>query len=167
MGAGKTSVGRKLANYLKIDFFDADEEVKKAAGCSIQNIFEIYGEAKFRKLEEKVICRLLTQGSRVIATGGGAYLNPRIRNEITEQGFSIWLKASLDILVQRTNGRSGRPLLKNKNSREILDHLIKKRHPIYSKADLTIETSNESVCQTLNAIIDELRNRSFPSVGDP
>ncbi len=153
MGAGKTSIGRKLAKDLNIEFIDADTEVEKAAGYSIQEIFKIYGESEFRILEERVINRLLLSKQIVLATGGGAYINPRIRAPIKQSAFSIWLKASLDVLVDRTSRRTDRPLLNNGNSREILNELINKRYQIYSEADLTIETSTESVNETVNAIV--------------
>ncbi len=161
MGAGKTSIGRKLAEHLNIGFVDADQEIVKAAGCSIPDIFEIYGEPAFRDVEERVIIRLLTKETGVLATGGGAYINPNIRDAITQHGYCIWLKASLDILVKRTAKRTGRPLLKPGEPREILRDLMDKRYPVYARADLTVETGAETVDQTLNAILDSLKQQTL------
>ena len=165
MGAGKTSIGRKLAEHLNIGFVDADEEIVRAAGCSIPDIFEIYGEQAFRDVEERVIKRLLTKGAGVLATGGGAYINPNTRDAITQHGYCIWLKASLDTLVKRTAKRTGRPLLKSGEPREILRDLMNKRYPVYARADLTVETGAETADQTLNAILDSL-NQQTPMIGD-
>ena len=165
MGAGKTSIGQKLAKHLNTEFVDADEEIVKAAGCSIPDIFEIYGEPAFRDVEERVIKRLLTEGRRILATGGGAYMNPQIRDAIARHGYCIWLKASLDILVERTTKRTGRPLLKTGEPREILRDLMDKRYPVYAQADLTLETGAESVNETLSAILDTL-GKQTPMIGD-
>ena len=165
MGAGKTSIGRKLAEHLNMEFVDADEEIVKAAGCSIPDIFEIYGEPAFRDVEERVIKRLLTEGRRILATGGGAYMNPQIRDAIAQHGYCIWLKASLDILVKRTTKRTGRPLLKTGEPREILRDLMDKRYPVYAQADLTVETGAESVDETLRAILYTLKQQT-PMIGD-
>ncbi len=165
MGAGKTSVGRKLAEHLNMRFVDADEEIVKAAGCSIPDIFEIYGEPAFRDVEERVIKRLLTRETSVLATGGGAYMNPKIRDSISRNGYCIWLKASLDILVKRTGKRTGRPLLKPGKTREILSDLMDKRYPVYAQADLIVETGGETVNQTLDAILDALKHQTL-MIGD-
>ena len=165
MGSGKTSIGQKLAEHLNMEFVDADEEIVKAAGCSIPDIFEIYGEPAFRDVEEQVIKRLLTEGTGVLATGGGAYINPKIRDAITQRGYSIWLKASLDILVKRTATRAGRPLLKSGEPREILRDLMNKRYPVYARADLIVETGAETVDQTLNAILNSLKQQTS-MIGD-
>ena len=164
MGAGKTSIGQKLAEHLNMEFVDADEEIVKAAGCSIPDIFEIYGEPAFRDVEERVIKRLLTEGRRILATGGGAYMNPQIRDAIAQHGYCIWLKASLDILVERTSKRTERPLLKTSEPREILRDLMDNRYPVYAQADLTIETGAESINETLRAILDALKQQT-PIIG--
>jgi len=156
MGAGKTSIGRKLAKRLDLPFIDADEEIVEAAGCSIPDIFEIYGEPAFRDVEERVIRRLLDENPCVLATGGGAFMNPRIRDAITQNALSIWLKADLDVLVQRTSKRTGRPLLKGSDPRQILGDLMTARYPIYALADLVVETGNESVNVTLESIMTAL-----------
>tara|TARA_B100000579_G_C22507771_1_gene700021 strand:+ start:158 stop:667 length:510 start_codon:yes stop_codon:yes gene_type:complete len=162
MGAGKTSIGRRLAIYLDIDFIDADEEIIKAAGHSIPDIFNIYGEPKFRELEERVITRILRQERKVLATGGGAYMNPRIRDVIDLKGFCIWLKASHEVLLERTSRQKNRPLLEVGNPKQILHDLIHERYPIYSTADLTIETGKENITETLNKIVDALPSELLP-----
>ena len=153
MGAGKTSIGSKLGAYLNIEFKDADAEIVKAAGCTIQEIFENRGETVFRDLEERVIKRLLPNGPMILATGGGAYMNPRLRKIIKKYGFTIWLNASLEVLINRTSGRAGRPLLEGRDSRKILSDLMGERYPIYSEADLIIDTDTQSIQDTLRSII--------------
>ena len=160
MGAGKTSIGKRLAGYLNLDFVDADAEIVKIANCTISDFFKLYGENEFRKLEESVINRLLLNGPMVLATGGGAYMNPSIRNAIKKYGISIWLHASLDVLVKRTSGRTGRPLLKDGDPQEILKKLIDERYPVYSGADLTLKTDGESIQQTLDSIVAALHKHS-------
>ncbi len=156
MGAGKSSVGRKLAEKMSMDFTDADEEISKAAGRSIEDIFEDYGEDAFRDVEERVILRLLDESPRVLATGGGAFMNPRTRTQISERGISVWLRADLDVLVKRTRRRGGRPLLKNKDPRATLQQLIIEREPVYAKADITVDSSNEGPEITAQQIVDAL-----------
>ncbi len=156
MGAGKTSIGRKLAERLTLPFVDADDEIVNAAGCSIPDIFEIYGEPAFRDVEERVINRLLDEGPSVLATGGGAFVNPQVRAAIAAHGLSIWLKAELDVLVQRTARRTGRPLLNQGDPARILGELMAERYPIYAEADMVVETGNESVNDTLEVIMNAL-----------
>ena len=156
MGAGKTSVGRKLATSLELSFVDADEEIVKAAGCSIEDIFKVYGEQAFREVEARVIARLLSQGPQVLATGGGAYLDASTRDLIDEKGIVVWLRADLDVLHRRTCQRGGRPLLKSGNPRETLQTLINERYPIYGKANIIVDTDDESVDVMVVNIIDAL-----------
>ena len=158
MGAGKTSVGRRLAKRLAMPFCDADEEIVKAAGCSIEDIFEIYGEAAFRDGEHKVIMRLLEDAPMVLATGGGAYIDDKVRHRIQEKGISIWLRVSLETLIIRTEHRGGRPLLKNKNVRSTLKALMETRDPIYATADIIIDAVGETPDETAEVIIKELDN---------
>ena len=156
MGAGKTSVGRKLAEILDMDFIDADEEIVKAAGCSIEDIFQIYGETAFRDVEERVIQRLLEEGPNILASGGGAFMNPATRALIAEKSISVWLRAELDVLVRRTKRRGGRPLLKNKDPREALKALMDERYPIYIEADIVIDSKDEGPETTAKTIAAEL-----------
>ncbi|MBM3566724.1 MAG: shikimate kinase [Alphaproteobacteria bacterium] len=158
MGAGKSSVGRRLARILNLPFVDADEEVERAAGCSIEDIFRLYGEAAFRDGEERVIARLLESGPQVLATGGGAYMNPRTRERIRRAGISVWLRADLDLLVKRTSRRGGRPLLAHGNPRETLEKLIRERYPVYAEADITVDTTDENIELMVDRILASLKD---------
>jgi len=156
MGAGKTSIGRRLAARLGLPFSDADDEIEKAAGSSIEDIFERLGEERFREGERRVIARLLDGPPIVLATGGGAFMDPDTRKVIAENGISIWLKSNIDTLVKRTSKRKNRPLLKNKNHREVLKHLIEVRYPIYQLADIIIDSLDVSAEETLHQVVKSL-----------
>lgn len=138
MGAGKSSVGRRLAKKLDLPFVDADAEIERAAGMPISDIFEQHGEAYFRSGEARVIARLLDQGRQVLATGGGAFINAGTRALIGEKGVSIWLKAEPDVLMRRIRRRSDRPLLKTADPESTLLRLIAERYPVYAEADVTL-----------------------------
>lgn len=140
MGAGKTSVGSRLAEMLGAPFRDSDAEIEKAANLSVPEIFARYGEPHFREGERKVIRRLLAEGPQVLATGGGAFMNPETRALIAERAVSVWLRASLDLLVSRTAGRTHRPLLNRGDPREILSRLIAERYPTYAEADVIVDS---------------------------
>jgi len=157
MGAGKSTVGRRLAKRLRLPFIDADDEIKKAAGCSIEDIFELYGENEFRAGEKRVMERLLDEGPMVLATGGGAFMNDEIRARIKAQSTSVWLKAGLDALAERTSRRGGRPLLKTGDPRKTLEKLINERYPVYGEADITISTDGQSHESAVALIINALR----------
>ncbi len=166
MGAGKTRVGRRLAHNRNMPFTDADEEIAKAAGCSIEDIFEIYGEAAFRDGERRVIKRLLGGEPGVLATGGGAFMDTSIRSRIGKRGISIWLRVELDTLVRRTRRRNSRPLLKGGSHRDILKRLMAERHPIYAEADIVIDSKkNESAEKTARRVIRALE--SLPAEARP
>ncbi|WP_085902843.1 shikimate kinase [Kiloniella majae] len=153
MGAGKTCIGKKLAQALRLPFVDADVEIEKAAGCTISEIFEEHGEVYFRDRERLVIQRLLEGPVQILSTGGGAFMDELTRNTITEKGISLWLRADLDILVERTSRRNHRPLLRNGNHREILSRLIEERYPIYEQADIITESEEGSAdLTTRNAL---------------
>lgn len=154
MGAGKSTIGRRLASALNIDFVDSDNEIIEAAGCSISDIFESYGEANFRDLEERVMLRLLNNQSSIIATGGGAFMQSAIRNAIADKAVSVWLKADLPVLLERVSRRDNRPLLKNGDKSEILQRLIDERYPVYAQADITID-SNFGTHETMVTLIVE------------
>lgn len=160
MGAGKSSVGRKLAKLLDLPFVDADEEIERAAGCSIEDIFRLYGEPAFRDGEERVIARLLESGPQVLATGGGAFMNPRTRDRIRERAISIWLRADLDLLVRRTSRRGGRPLLAHGDPRATLERLMAERYPVYAEADLTVDTTEENIERMVERILAGLHKRA-------
>ncbi len=152
MGAGKSTIGRRLANALGIAFIDSDAEIVEAAGCSISDIFEGYGESIFRDLEQRVILRLMTGSPCVVATGGGAFIQPAIREAIAQKGISVWLKADLPVLLERVSRRDNRPLLKTGDKSEILQKLIDERYHIYAQADITIDSNfgpHESVVEDI------------------
>jgi shikimate kinase len=158
MGAGKSSVGRRLATRLGFDFIDADTEIEKAAGATIPEIFAEHGEAAFRDGERKVIARLLDQPRIVLATGGGAFMNGETRARIRERSHSIWIKASLDVLVKRCARRSNRPLLANGDLRSTLDRLMRERHPIYTEAEFTVTSldgPHEAVVEEILQVLPE------------
>jgi len=152
MGAGKSSIGRRLAGRMEIPFVDADIEIEKAAGMSIAEIFSAHGEAYFRAGEARVIVRLLDGGPQVLATGGGAFMNPETRAAIRAKGISVWLRATLEVLNRRIKRRGDRPLLKDTDPVETLKRLIEQRYPVYVEADLTVE-SREVPHET---IVDEI-----------
>jgi shikimate kinase len=138
MGAGKSSLGRRLAARLEVTFFDADAEIEKAAGCSINEIFDWYGEAAFRDCERKVIERLLNGAPHVLATGGGAFIDEETHARVKAQALSVWINVPLEILVSRVKRRDTRPLLRNGDARDILTRLFYEREGIYAEADLAI-----------------------------
>jgi len=140
MGAGKSSIGRRLAQRLKVPFVDADSEIEIAAGATIEEIFEQHGEAFFRDGERRVIQRLLEGPVRVIATGGGAFMDAATRRLMREQAISVWLKAELELLLPRVVRRNNRPLLKAGEPRAVLERLIAERYPIYAEADITVDS---------------------------
>jgi shikimate kinase len=156
MGAGKTTVGRRLAARLGRRFADSDEEVEKAAGMSIEDIFAAHGEADFRAGEVRVIARLLKDTDLVLGTGGGAFMNAETRGLIKAAAVSVWIKADFELLFQRVQRRSNRPLLKTANPRETLQNLIDKRYPTYAEADVTIVSKDVPQDQVATEIIDLL-----------
>ena len=142
MGAGKTKIGRRLAVRLNLPFFDSDTEIETAAGETIEEIFRNRGEAVFRDGERRVIARLLAQPAHVLATGGGAFMDPATRAVIARCGISVWLRADLDVLLARVSRRTNRPLLRERDPRAVLADLIERRHPVYAEADLTIDSGD-------------------------
>ena len=159
MGAGKSTIGRRLAGVLDLPFVDADHEITEAAGCTIADIFETYGEAIFRDLEQRVLLRLVGGPPCILATGGGAFINPEIRKAIKEKAISIWLKADLDVLLERVSRRDTRPLLKTGDKGAILARLMEERYPIYAGADITVD-SNAGLHETVvDTIVKALLNQ--------
>ncbi|CAI3936271.1 3-dehydroquinate synthase [Commensalibacter papalotli (ex Botero et al. 2024)] len=156
MGAGKTTIGKKLAQYLSIPFIDSDHEIEKTAGCTITDIFEQYGEAEFRRVEHEVIRRLIKQSSVVIATGGGAFMHAKTRQLLKEQATTIWLHCNVDTLLERISHHTHRPLLNSSNKREILSDLITTRYPVYAEADYIIPCHDNKIETTLTQILSIL-----------
>ena len=158
MGAGKTSVGRRLAHRLDLPFIDADHEIEQAAGCTIEEIFKLYGEAEFRDGERRVMQRLLKGPCIVLATGGGAFMDPDTRAGIAENGISVWLRAELDVLLRRVLRRSDRPLLQQGDPRQTLEQLIDVRYPVYAEANITVDSSDGPHDVVVEKIVSELRH---------
>ena len=157
MGAGKSSIGRRLAQRLGVTFVDADAEIEAAAGMTIAEIFATYGEPYFRSGEQRVIARLLESGPKVLATGGGAFINPETRAGVRQKGVSVWLKAEFEVLMRRVKRRAtaDRPMLQGDPAQRIR-HLMDERYPLYAEADVTVisrEVSHEII---VNEIVSEL-----------
>lgn len=168
MGAGKSCIGRRLAVRLDVPFSDADQEVERAAGMTIPEIFESYGEASFRDCERRVIARLLRCRPHVLATGGGAFMNDQTRALIKARAISVWLRADLDLLVRRTAKRSTRPLLEQGDPRAVLRELMAKRDPVYAEADVTVDSVDgppETTVQKVEASVADHVARNH--VGPP
>jgi shikimate kinase len=162
MGAGKSSVGRRLAARLVIPFVDADSEIEGAAGMTIPEIFASHGEPYFRAGEARVIARLLEGGPQVLATGGGAFMNPDTRAAIGAKGVSVWLRADLDVLIRRLKRRAAadRPLLNTTQPSETLERLVAERYPVYAQADVTVQSRDVPhdaiIAEILAALSDRL-----------
>ena len=156
MGAGKSSVGRRLAEKLGLPFVDADHEIEAAAGKTIPEIFADHGEAYFREGERRVIARLLANGAQVLATGGGAFMNEETRGRIREHGISVWLKAPLDLLMKRVAKRQDRPLLKTEDPEAVMRDLMAKRYPVYGMADIAVESRDVQHTVMVNDVIRAL-----------
>lgn len=156
MGVGKSSVGRRLANALDLPFRDADAEVEAAAGRSISDIFADLGEAAFREGERRVIARLLDQPPHVLATGGGAFMNPETRALIKAKAVSVWLKADLEVLARRIGRKDTRPLLAGKDPMAVLKAQAEARYPAYAEADVTVETGDAAHHVTVDQVIRTL-----------
>ena len=155
MGAGKTSVGRRLAAALDLPFVDADAEIEQAANLTIAEIFSNYGEDHFREGERKVIARLLDGETKVLATGGGAFIHPQTREKIRQVGISIWLKADLPILMRRVARRNHRPLIATGDKEATMRKLMQERYPVYEQADITILSCDVPH----DAVVDDILKR--------
>jgi shikimate kinase len=170
MGAGKSSVGRRLAARLGLPFSDADTEIERAAGMSIPEIFAARGEAEFRDGEKRVIARLLAEGPRILATGGGAYMNAETRARIAQFGLALWLKADFDVLMRRVRKRSNRPLLQNPDPEGTLKRLMAERDPVYALADLTVhsrDVPHETVVNEIVSALSDLLAHGQAPLADP
>ena len=156
MGVGKSTIGKLLAGKLGVAFVDSDEEIEKAAGMPISDIFERFGEDEFRDGERRVIARLVEEGPKVIATGGGAFINEQTRTLIKQQCISVWIDADLEILVERVSRRAHRPLLVGKNPRDVLIELAERRNQFYEQADIHVRSDAGPHARTVNQIMEAL-----------
>lgn len=156
MGAGKTAIGRKVAAMLDLPFTDSDQEIEKVSRMTVPELFERYGEPEFRALEQRVILRVLESGPRVLSTGGGAYMNPQTRDAIARHAVSVWLKADLDILMERVSKKQNRPLLKTADPRATLGKLMEERYPVYALAAVTVPTRDERKEVIAAEVVDAL-----------
>jgi shikimate kinase len=156
MGAGKTTVGRRLAAALNLPFVDADEEIERAAGLPVSEIFARHGEPEFRRGERRVIERLLHGGPHVLATGGGAFMDADTRALVRANAVSVWLRADIDVLMRRVEKRDTRPLLRNGDPRAVMERLMAERYPVYAEADVVVDSNNaphgSAVLQVLQAL---------------
>lgn len=153
MGAGKSSVGRRLAQTLRLPFYDADCEIERAAGKSVSDIFAEHGEAEFRRGERQVLARLLREPPHVLATGGGAYMDPATRALLKETALTVWLTADLDVLMRRLERRDTRPLLRQPNPRAVVERILAERAPIYAEADVHVVSAPGPHWLTVEAVL--------------
>ncbi|PZO68787.1 MAG: shikimate kinase [Sphingomonas taxi] len=167
MGAGKTAIGRRVAQALDLPFVDSDHEIEAVSRLSIPELFEKYGEPEFRALENRVIERLVRDGPGIVSTGGGAFMNAQTRDAIAEHAISVWLKADLDILMERVSKKQTRPLLKTADPRGTMARLMDERYPVYALADLTIASRDEKrevitqeVIEALDRYLDRVPSRT-------
>jgi shikimate kinase len=156
MGAGKTAIGRKLSQMTGLPFADSDHEIETVSRMGIPELFERYGEEEFRALERRVIGRLLEKGPQVLSVGGGAFMSAETREAIAASGLSVWLKAELDVLMERVSKKQNRPLLKTANPRETMRQLMDVRHPVYALADITVKTRDEKREIIAREVLDAL-----------
>ena len=164
MGAGKTTIGRRLAHKLNLNFVDADHEIEVAAGMSVSDIFQEHGQDHFRDGEQRVIARLLENGPQVLATGGGAYMNKTTRQNIVRNGVCLWLKCSHSLLMKRVRKRGGRPLLATDDPDATMQNLIDERYPVYGEADLTVISRDVTHSTIVNDAVRALRSHFNPEL---
>ena len=157
MGAGKSAIGKRLALRLGLPFVDADDEIERAAGCSIGEIFDKYGEADFRAGERRVISRLLDETPHVLSTGGGAYIDPTTRSLMRAKTVTVWLRAELDVLFDRVKKRGHHPLLRQGDPKEVLSRLMTQRYPIYAEAHIVVDSTAQPADRTTEQVIEALR----------
>ena len=170
MGAGKTTIGRRLAARLQLPFLDADHEIEQAAGKSIPEIFADHGEMQFREGERRVIARLLAGGPQVLATGGGAFMDAATREAVARQGVSVWLRAEFDVLLRRVRRRPNRPLLQTADPEATLHALMDRRYPVYAQADVTVlsrDAAHEAIVDDVVAALAAFLDVKRPDVGRP
>jgi len=165
MGAGKSSLGRRLAQRLGLPFVDADVEIESAAALTIEEIFERHGEAVFREGERRVVARLLDGPTQVLATGGGAYMDPTTRALLRERALTLWLRADVDVLLSRLVRRNNRPLLKSGDPRAVLERLMAERYPVYVEADIVVDSIDGPIEAMVDRVMAALERYLVPVVG--
>lgn len=156
MGAGKSTVGRRLARRLGLPFIDSDVAIEDAAGCSAAEIYERFGEADFRDGERRLVARLIDGEVRVIATGGGVFVDPRTRKMLNERAITVWLDAPIDVLADRTSRRDTRPLLRNEDPKGTLERLAQNRGPAYAEAHIHVKSGNGAHSEVVETILSAL-----------
>lgn len=158
MGAGKSSIGWRIARKMGTPFYDTDQEVERAAGCSVADIFETWGEKAFRDAERRVLKRLLSGQTQVVSTGDGTFVDEESRTLIKENAISLWLRADPEILYERVIRRDTRPLLFEGDAKQILEEMVERRYPLYAKADLTVESNDDAHEATVERVMEALKN---------
>ncbi|MDR0631609.1 MAG: shikimate kinase [Holosporales bacterium] len=153
MGCGKTSIGRRLAKKLELSFFDSDQEVEVSAGCSMKEIYAVFGEAAFKSGERRVIARLLDQPPHILATGGSSILDEETQVVLKEKSITVWLDADLETLVARVSRRNDRPFIRDGNQRDVLESLINTCYPVYERSDIHVKTYDEATNTTVDRVI--------------
>lgn len=166
MGVGKTSLGRILSKKLQLPFFDSDKEIEKSTGFLINELFSKCGMEEFRLGEERVMQRLLNGEPCVLSSGGGAFLSEKTRELAAQKAISIWIKASSDVISRRTQGRTHRPLVPSADNKKTIERLVAERYPIYSKADIMVESFKESPYRTVSRLLKELEKRKIIEMVD-
>jgi len=170
MGAGKTAIGRKVTTMLSLPFIDSDQEIESVSRMTVPELFERYGETEFRALEQRVILRVLENGPQVLSTGGGAFMNAQTREAIAGHGVSVWLKAELDLLMERVSKKQNRPLLKSPDPRAVLERLMAERYPVYATADVTVPTRDDRkeviAAEVVNALCRHLGVTETAATGE-
>ena len=157
MGSGKSTIGRKLAQVIDIEFFDSDTEIENASRMSVIDLFAVYGEPEFRALEQRVMLRLMEDGPRIISTGGGAFINPEVREAVLKGGIAVWLDADIDVLMERVGRRETRPLLNNDDPEATMRNLMETRYPTYAEAQIRVMSRNERKDIMVGEVIEALR----------
>ena len=157
MGVGKTTIGKRLAEHFGLPFVDADEEIERAAGQSVADIFAHYGEAAFRDGEQKVISRLLEGEIRVLATGGGALTHAKTRERLKDRAITLWLRTDIKVLARRVANKPHRPLVRDRNPIDVLKDHMKTRYPLFEMADVVVDTGDHSHAKTVDLVLDALK----------
>lgn len=154
MGCGKTTLGKVLSRRLNLPFIDSDKEIEKASGCSISDLFATYGEEEFRRGEERIMARLLTESKPcILSSGGGAFLSLKTQAIAKKHAISVWIRADVDLLSHRTEGRKHRPLVPAKDNKKAIERLVKECYPLYANADLTLDTHPEPISKTVQRLL--------------